>query len=1817
MEHEVTFLLLTVCPESWIGVLATVDILSENWQGTFMYMVPRFPFVHELFAARLPHVQCVWVSECSIIIGRRVYNWEQIVPLYSGIAITFLERIPPHQQVFVPIADPDGTSVGTSEGLYTASSASSDASSLGSDTHHVQMSGQWPGPFEAMSGENTATPLYSGQSSSLMGQTGDNDDATCFMQRTVATASFVPFAVACERGLPYIKTLRLTRRELTQAWQELGVDVVYEHFRSRENGIWEKKIMGWSFLRYGQLQGEPFTIWMRRTGLWATQLISPFEDEGVLAVHFVFVFPQPTMTEIAGNGRNEHDVVVVALTDETAAEDSLPLVIQLELSGIMEHVAVHCPPGCTPNTLCALLGFEHVCNHPMQGVASFSYGDIKRTFVGHERIGLPAGALIRLFAEALDESCGLPLPVQEPFREHQTLLIARRDFDDQQSFMQLPWMAEMESDELEFQEAARRLYRFEHLFPDGRLRELYQIKQDAENDEDLVRQFLAEHFELPGTRVFTVYAWIVAHEVAAYARIIPLQIGRSMTQSLLRELADIEEAQPFWIMSVDPVMAPLSLRIFPLDLIILTQPQLHARVRIYLIDILYARLPKRVATLYKKDETFRDLTRRLGLESICDRTVNRCVLMARTEEGDVEWGMQDVVDQNHGSHFVLEFRIDECRERGSPYAPSSKDTDAAAFMQVMHKERAPRSLLHIYLRQFASRELEVTFWVHDREAGFAQLYPDRCPVKLSSEAVQQCQHLWTQRGMDENSRVTLVDPAPVFLVLPRPHVIIDNDSVEGCPILCQTIEDGRMNLLSIVLPRSFPPTSVSFLFTFAVPQNDCDRDSECYLYWERRRYEHWQDIPIAPGAFVKLYEWTRGAEISSSTSCGSPGSDQDIVTWTSEFSGNNGVSPFDEGQDSSDLDVDDVYPTNEHRDHQGLLTTGRWTRRFRVSANRDGVVPYPEPVDVANEQSHEDSADVDDASLMQQWQASTLLPEIRDIDYPRVQEWYADARTNDHPSPEIGDIDYPRVSEMTDTEVSIMFQIQVRICSDVWLQRPVMFLEQFETLQQERNRFLEWRRKVEQTRRTTAFVLFDSFYGEAVAFLAAQDRWPDFVLYSTYDDRVVHWGLAVDEYFVLERYDFATVLRDFLRTAIPFHVPAVVIPVRPLPEIFEQQGEDDLYLLIDEYPDDTEVPVFVSLWVQEGDRPPEMSARRLPQRITTEILLQLYRLEEVCQHARYDCRVSHYTQELPRIVAWRPFPGMKIDIRVAILQDDSCSLPLEQEDGTSFLQFFPAVANEDGWRLCENWETKRPTDGLRPPGNPKILTVWQNEDLDKMDDLVTTEDCYVVIDYPRQALPLDTILPIPELPKQHTRRSVRWLGCDLNVPDFTSWFDAVMVKRTRPCISWKEVSKYFPSGMQAQLHDIILQDPNEITELQIYTDGSNSPDEALLASWSFVAISHSREHCHLIDLDFGLVEIDPMASAWAGAHISDARSAEATAIVRACEWVLAQGLEVPHFFLFDVQSVGLSAAGIYSQPEEDRIGRVARSLAKAVEVLLGHDMVTWRHVKGHSGVLGNELADAIAKWAYHGQHENQVARPDYTPFTSGRRYAIEFLWLALNSAGDSLPSWHKGSLSVPDVEMKTGVAGRLPLSLLATPKAHAVSKIMTLRVCTFNVNTLDPKRGDIVPGFLREQAQWHGFDILFLQETRTRQSNMIQSQTHVRITAAAQQGVGGVEIWLLRRHVNNSRLIFDAKAIQVVIAEPQLLILKVALHGFPLLLVNAHSPHSGAPKETIQSFWDSLQKQLDRLVGSTYLIMGIDANAHFCDELPGCIGAEGLESATN
>ena len=216
--------------------------------------------------------------------------------------------------------------------------------------------------------------------------------------------------------------------------------------------------------------------------------------------------------------------------------------------------------------------------------------------------------------------------------------------------------------------------------------------------------------------------------------------------------------------------------------------------------------------------------------------------------------------------------------------------------------------------------------------------------------------------MSGNSRITLIDPAPVFLVMPRPHVIVDTESPEGCPILCQTIEDGRMDLLSVVLPRSYPPTSVAFIFTFALPQHECDSDSECYLYWGRRKFEYWQDIQIVPGAYVKLYEWTRRREDPSSTSCGSTGNDEDAFSWTSEYDGGNTATPISEGSYEEDSHNNDGVP---HQDQATSRTTwqtaGRWTRRFRSEDHGDETNLLQDYIENNDLRDFGTIADTDDA----------------------------------------------------------------------------------------------------------------------------------------------------------------------------------------------------------------------------------------------------------------------------------------------------------------------------------------------------------------------------------------------------------------------------------------------------------------------------------------------------------------------------------------------------------------------------------------------------------------------------------------------------------------------------------------------------------------------------------------------------------------------------------------------------------------------------------------------------------------------------------------
>ena len=134
------------------------------------------------------------------------------------------------------------------------------------------------------------------------------------------------------------------------------------------------------------------------------------------------------MVEVAGSSNNQRDTVVLAFNDEALADDRLTLVVRHLLAGTVETTAVRCLPGCTPNVLCALLGFQHVCDGDYQAGVYFRNNEIIREFHGYDRIGLPVAAHVQL-QRVPNSMCEDDLPVQRPLREHQHLILAHDAFD--------------------------------------------------------------------------------------------------------------------------------------------------------------------------------------------------------------------------------------------------------------------------------------------------------------------------------------------------------------------------------------------------------------------------------------------------------------------------------------------------------------------------------------------------------------------------------------------------------------------------------------------------------------------------------------------------------------------------------------------------------------------------------------------------------------------------------------------------------------------------------------------------------------------------------------------------------------------------------------------------------------------------------------------------------------------------------------------------------------------------------------------------------------------------------------------------------------------------------------------------------------------------------------------------------------------------------------------------------------------------------------------------------------------------------------------
>ena len=950
-----------------------VDYLSdtERFRATFVFAFNGFPLVDDFFRQAIPAHACGWLHECSLTVfdpdGTVVYLWGQRVPVLEGLSITLREDDNPSTS---EVTTCDGSSSAGSEAEESNSVDGSNETEGDGDfqteentllqvrdsadpADKVHSTTCWEAANNSYGstslGDNTATPAKwdvlsrcatndteSMQSSGLLPfmTPAEPDDVVSYMQGLAQTRRVQSFAVACERGRPLLQVFQLSRRIFAPVWMEQGRDLAYEQYRLRESGMWEKKVMGWYFLDYSQHFGTPFVVHLRRTGLWSAQLISLFEDLGQLEMFFLTVFPQPAMLVVADNARTILDSVVLALAPEVYSSDMLPLVVEHRLNGPPEMGALRCPIACMPITICVLLGFEARCQEPFHVRVAFRLEETVRVFVDYDRIGLPAGAHVHLSIFEGPDTLVCDVPDQRPLREHQTLIVPS-DVDtgrqDEQSLlahdgtgragdievepdtvfmMQLAWQQAFDSEEADFAHnvAAGNILSLFSDFPYGHNGALVQYQPVPARD--VLREYVRGQLTVGSDEMLAIHTWVVKDDIAMAARSCVLQPGRSLTRAFVLQWEDLAELFPIWILQASPQPMPLTLRVRPVDLVGVTKRQRDQGDVIFLLDVLFHRQPRRLTVRHRTGETVQHMVTRAGLYRVCNEAHFCCFIRWENGEHVQTWEMRDVIDKEHGTFLQLHFlqiQLDVCNAGLS---------DGQSLMQMPAAPRRQKSELHSYLEQWFRDSGDAQFWLHDGPDHIVQDFPLICAFHLGFEARDQCSDLWAH--FEHAVSIIPIIPPPVFLVLPRPHVLVVGGLLPyQSPLLCQVFLDGRAkNLVSVLFRKQLPPIDVQSLFDLAEPQNDCHHGARCHAVYQGRMYMQQIDIELVDGTFIKLYETTQSDDEDSTTcslasaletnedlSADSSANEWDGVSLHGAASPENGLTSNQASRDEGELDL--------------------------------------------------------------------------------------------------------------------------------------------------------------------------------------------------------------------------------------------------------------------------------------------------------------------------------------------------------------------------------------------------------------------------------------------------------------------------------------------------------------------------------------------------------------------------------------------------------------------------------------------------------------------------------------------------------------------------------------------------------------------------------------------------------------------------------------------------------------------------------------------------------------------------------------------------
>ena len=444
-----------------------------------------------------------------------------------------------------------------------------------------------------------------------------------------------------------------------------------------------------------------------------------------------------------------------------------------------------------------------------------------------------------------------------------------------------------------------------------------------------------------------------------------------------------------------------------------------------------------------------------------------------------------------------------------------------------------------------------------------------------------------------------------------------------------------------------------------------------------------------------------------------------------------------------------------------------------------------------------------------------------------------------------------------------------------------------------------------------------------------------------------------------------------------------------------------------------------------------------------------------------------------------------------------------------------------------------------------------------------------------------------------------------------------LFKPTFACLSLAECAQVLPNPLRKQFIAYAASaDPSLPVGPVCFVDGSfctETPGEPVAMGWSCVFVDAAEGMCGVLAAQMPQWAMDLV-------EVPSAFRAECCALIVGYWIGLSVWNEKGFSILSDCQSAIDIAQGL-SAIRTAGIAQVLGHVAGCCQSLAGGN-ISLRHVAGHSGLVGNELADLCAKSAAKGRDLGTLAwdvdgGPDWW---QGGGYLWSWCGVVCRWAmgDDALPPPLGSDLSTgrdlhadvhPDV-----LQPFLPDPARCLNADQLFSAQLCLRMASYNALSLAgestgqkdeslafrPAR----PAMLASQLEAHGVHCAAIQEART-QEGFLYTGSFLRYCSGGQKGHLGVELWFRRDHrlvchsaISDAEPVtFVKPAFVVLFQDPRRLVVLFKQANLQIIFASIHAPHRGYDEATIRHWWRETELILHRESRGRLLIIGGDCNA--------------------